>query len=66
MVVLWSLWTTTQCRPNTLEGSSPAWEVKEVITELPKSDIEAARSIEAMVSPSPSSVTLLAARVSAA
>lgn len=46
MVVLSSLWITTQSPLNTLKGSIPAWEVKEVVNELPNSDIEAARTIE--------------------
>jgi hypothetical protein len=46
MVVLSSLWITTQSPLNTLKGSIPEWEVKEVVTDLPDSKIEAARTIE--------------------
>jgi hypothetical protein len=46
MVVLSSLWITTQSPLNTLKGSIPAWEVKEVVSDLPSSKVAAARTIE--------------------
>ena len=46
MVVLSSLWITTQSPLNTLKGSLPAWEVKEVVNDLPKAKTGAARTIE--------------------
>ena len=46
MVVLSSLWITTQSPLNTLKGSIPAWEVKEVVNDLPKAKVAAARTIE--------------------
>ena len=46
MVLLSLLWLTTASPLNTLKGRIPAWEVKEVVNELPNSDIEAARTIE--------------------
>jgi len=46
MVVLSSLWITTQSPLNTLKGSVPAWEVKEVVNDLPASKVGAAKTIE--------------------
>jgi hypothetical protein len=46
MVLLTVLWITTQSPLNTLKGSIPAWEVKEVVNDLPDAKIAAARNIE--------------------
>jgi hypothetical protein len=46
MVVLTMLWITTQSPLNTLKGSIPAWEVKEVVDDLPEAETAAARDIE--------------------
>jgi hypothetical protein len=46
MVLLTILWITTQSPLNTLKGSIPEWEVKEVVNDLSESEIAAARTIE--------------------
>ena len=46
MVVLSSLWITTASPLNTLRGSVPAWEIKEVVPSLDKAKTEIARTAE--------------------
>jgi hypothetical protein len=46
MVVLTLLWCTTASPLNTLKGRIPEWEVKEVVTDVDQSKIDAVRSIE--------------------
>ena len=46
MVVLSSLWITTASPLNTLRGSVPKWEIKEVVTTLPESTIPEVRTIQ--------------------
>ena len=46
MVVLTSLWITTASPLNTLKGSVPKWEIKEVVPSLDKSTIAEVRNIE--------------------
>lgn len=46
MVVLTSLWVTTASPLNTLRGSVPKWEIKEVVSNPSKSSIEAVRNIK--------------------
>jgi len=46
MVVLTSLWVTTASPLNTLKGSVPKWEIKEVVPSLDKSTIPEVHSIE--------------------
>jgi hypothetical protein len=46
MVILTLLWCTTASPLNTLKGRIPAWQVKEVVTDLDKSKIETVRNIE--------------------
>ena len=45
MVVLTSLWVTTASPLNTLKGSVPKWEIKEVVTSLDQSKITEVRNI---------------------
>jgi hypothetical protein len=46
MVLLTLLWCTTASPLNTLKGRIPAWQVKEVVTELDRSKIDTVRNIE--------------------
>jgi hypothetical protein len=46
MVVLTSLWITTASPLNTLKGSVPKWEIKEVVPSLDQSTIPAVQNIE--------------------
>ncbi|MFM8303531.1 MAG: hypothetical protein ACKOA9_04425 [Actinomycetota bacterium] len=46
MVVLSGLWITTASPLNTLRGSVPAWEIKEVVPSLDEAETEAVRTIE--------------------
>jgi len=46
MVVLTSLWVTTASPLNTLRGSVPKWEIKEVVTNPAKAKTEAVRNIK--------------------
>src|SRR5262249_4273065 len=46
MVVLTSLWITTASPLNTLKGSVPAWEIKQVVPSLDKAKIAEVRDIE--------------------
>ena len=46
MVVLTSLWITTASPLNTLKGSVPKWEIKEVVPSLDESSIAAVQNIE--------------------
>jgi hypothetical protein len=46
MVVLTSLWITTASPLNTLKGSVPKWEIKEVVPSLDQSTIPEVRNIE--------------------
>lgn len=46
MVVLTSLWITTTSPLNTLRGSVPAWEIKEIVTSPEEASIETVRTIE--------------------
>lgn len=46
MVVLTSLWITTASPLNTLRGSVPKWEIKEVVTTLDESTIPEVRTIQ--------------------
>lgn len=46
MVVLTGLWITTASPLNTLRGSVPAWEIKEVVSSPQKSSIETVRTIK--------------------
>ncbi|MDZ4828112.1 MAG: hypothetical protein SGJ13_16870 [Actinomycetota bacterium] len=47
MVLLASLWITTQTPLNSPKGIPPEWEAKEVVTDLADSEFEAVRSIAA-------------------
>jgi hypothetical protein len=46
MVVLTSLWITTTSPLNTLRGSVPVWEIKEVVPDLSESTIPEVRNIQ--------------------
>ena len=46
MVVLTSLWITTASPLNTLKGSVPKWEIKEVVPSLDESKVTEVRDIE--------------------
>jgi hypothetical protein len=46
MVILTLLWCTTASPLNTLKGRIPAWQVKQVVTNLDKAKITAVRGIE--------------------
>ena len=46
MVVLTSLWITTASPLNTLKGSVPAWEIKEVVPSPEKSKIAEVRNVQ--------------------
>jgi hypothetical protein len=46
MVVLTSLWITTASPLNTLKGSVPKWEIKEVVPSLDESSVAAVQNIE--------------------
>jgi uncharacterized membrane protein len=46
MVVLTALWITTASPLNTLRGSVPRWEIKEVVSDLGKARTEAVRNIQ--------------------
>jgi len=46
MVCLSGLWITTASPLNTLRGSVPKWEIKEVVPDLAKAKTEAVRTIE--------------------
>jgi hypothetical protein len=46
MVILTLLWCTTASPLNTLKGRIPAWEVKQVVTDLDKAKITAVRDIQ--------------------
>jgi hypothetical protein len=46
MTVLTLLWCTTASPLNTLKGRIPEWEVKEVVTDVDESRIDAVRAIE--------------------
>src|SRR5262245_17584250 len=46
MVLLTLLWCTTASPLNTLKGRIPAWQVKEVVTDLDQSKIDTVRNIE--------------------
>ena len=46
MVVLTSLWITTASPLNTLRGSVPKWEIKEVVPSLEESTVPEVRNIE--------------------
>ena len=46
MVVLTSLWITTASPLNTLKGSVPKWEIKEVVPSVDQSKIAAVQNIE--------------------
>lgn len=46
MMLLTILWMTTQSPLNTLKGSIPEWQVKQVVNSLDNADIAAARTIE--------------------
>ena len=46
MVCLSGLWITTASPLNTLRGSVPKWEIKEVVPDLAKAKTEAVRNIE--------------------
>lgn len=46
MVVLTSLWVTTASPLNTLRGSVPKWEIKEVVSDLSKAKTESVRNIK--------------------
>lgn len=46
MVVLSGLWITTASPLNTLRGSVPKWEIKEVVASPSESSVEAVRNIE--------------------
>jgi hypothetical protein len=46
MVVLTSLWITTASPLNTLRGSVPKWEIKEVVPSLDEASIPEVRTIE--------------------
>jgi len=46
MVVLSGLWITTASPLNTLRGSVPKWEIKEVVPDLAKAKTEAARTVK--------------------
>jgi hypothetical protein len=45
MVVLTSLWITTASPLNTLRGSVPKWEIKEVVPSLDESEVSEVRNI---------------------
>ena len=46
MVVLTSLWITTASPLNTLRGSVPTWEIKDVVSSLDESDIAEVQNIQ--------------------
>jgi len=46
MVVLTSLWITTASPLNTLKGSVPAWEIKQVVPSLKKANVAEVRNVQ--------------------
>jgi hypothetical protein len=46
MVLMTALWITTSSPLNTLRGSVPAWEIKEVVSTLDESDVAEVQSIQ--------------------